>query len=103
MIESTYISKSKNDIYYIIVNVKEKWINYQINRIIIEEKIGISFFYDIEEQPGEFNEYEELEYINIYGFHSSDYLITSTQEKNQIILICIPNKLFTDKFFKEIV
>jgi hypothetical protein len=103
MINSTYISKSKNGIYHIIVNIEDKWINYQINRIIIEEKIGISLFYDIETQPGNFEEYEELEYIDVPGFYNSDYLITSIQEKDQITLICIPKKLLLNKFFKKIV
>ena len=102
MINSTYISKSKNGIYYIIVNIEEKWINYQINRIAIEEKIGISFFYDIETQPGEFEEYEQLEYIDIPGFYNSDYLITSMQEKDQITLVCMPRNLIKNKFLKEI-
>jgi hypothetical protein len=102
MINSTHVFKSKNGIYYIIVNIEEKWINYQINRIAIEEKIGISFFYDIETQPGEFEEYEQLEYIDIPGFYNSDYLITSMQEKDQITLICMPRNLIKNKFFKEI-
>jgi hypothetical protein len=69
----------------------------------IEEKIGISFFYDIETQPGKFEEFEELEYINIPGFFSHEYLITSMQDKDQIYIIAVPNKkILDDKFFKRI-
>ena len=104
MITSSYISKNKDTgIYYIGINTEHKWINYQINRIVIEEKIGISFFYDTETQPGEFEEFEELEYINVPGFFSHEYLITSMQDKDQIYIIAVPNKkILDDKFFQKI-
>ena len=101
MIESSFIKiHPDTGILSILVNTKDRWVDYQINRISEEGKIQISFFYDIENQPGCFEEHEEREFIDISkDFNHCDYLTTSMQEKDQIHIICVPNKIFRERKF----
>ena len=103
MIESSFIKiHPDTGILSILVNTKDRWVDYQINRCPEDGKIQISFFINIETQPGEFEEWEEKEFIDISkDFNHCDYLTTSMQEKDQIHIICIPNKMFLEhKFVK---
>ena len=103
LIESVYKEIHPTGILHILVNDKEKWLNYQINRVIEDGKLEISFFYDTETQPGFFEEWEEKEFIDIASnFKTLDYLITSTQEDEQITIICIPKKLFIEHTFDKL-
>lgn len=108
-IDSTWVSKNKDTgIYYIIINTFERWINYQINRTIEQGKIILNSFttYSAEYMPSQWDDYDEEEIFKIdieEGFNPCDYLITSMQEKDQIILICVPDKLILNhKFFERV-
>lgn len=107
MINSINIYKNEElDIYYILINTKDKWIDYQINWKSPElGKLYITFYFNVD-MPGvcEVEDDWSTE-INVEkGFDYSHYLITSKQNKDQIMIICIPNSLFflSNKFFKKL-
>ena len=108
-IDSTWVSKNKNTgIYYIIINTSERWISYQLNRTVEQGKIILTSFTtcSVEYMPGEWDDYdqEEIHKINVEeSFNPCDYLITAMQDKDQIIVICIPSKLILNhKFFERV-
>ena len=75
MIESSFIEiHPDTGILSILVNTKDKWVDYQINRIPEEGKIQISFFHH-EINPED--DFEEREYIDINkDFDHCNYLTT---------------------------
>ena len=90
MIESVYKKKHLDSgIIYVLVNTRDKWINYDIELIHRENVIAITF-YDYNDNPI----YEEI--VMDDDFDSYDYLITSTQEKDQITLVLVPRKMILD-------
>lgn len=102
IVSSTILKNEEFDIYYIVINTSERWTNYQINKYVENNKINITFFSDIETQPGMIEEWEDAEYIEIPNFNSHDYLITNCQEKDEIVIICIPERHLFNNFFKII-
>lgn len=100
MIINYTISKEGNlGVYQIVVNLAEKWVEYTVNCVFdsrFPNRIAITFF------PGEDKEYTK--YIQMpEGFEPFNYLITSIQEKDQIIIIAVPKKALIDrKVFKII-
>lgn len=108
-IESTWVYKNnETGIYYIIINTVNKWIDFHINKYSpTSNYIYITKFetaYD-EYMPGKFDEYEEEKSELVFiedGFDSFNYLITHTQEKDQIYIVCIPNDLILSNFFKKV-
>lgn len=103
MINSYFIKKNDTiGIYHILINTDDKWMGYNIdtNRV---NQIGVHFFEYVDEL--EFK-YDYIEYIDMpKGFRCSDYLIFSSQCKDQITLIAISRKSLIDrnlfKFIKE--
>lgn len=94
MIINYTISKEESiGVYQVVVNLTEKWVDYGINMITDSDKpknrIGLTFYHGL---GG--NTY----YIPMpEGFDNFDYLITSMQEKDQIIIIAVPKKALIDK------
>lgn len=106
-IDSTWVSKNKDTgIYEVIINTNSKWIDYQLNRYSPElNYISITNYVTEEFQPGQFDDNEYTESIFIEeGFNAFKYQITSMQEKDQIILVCIPDELLLpgSNFFKKV-
>ena len=100
MITNYTISKEESiGVYQILVTLAEKWVDYGINMRTDSDKpknrIGLTFYHGLGE-----NTY----YISMPdGFDSFDYLITSMQEKDQIIIIAIPKKALINKsVFKSV-
>lgn len=94
MIINYTISKEESlGVYQILVNIAEKWAEYMVNRVFdsrFPNRIALTFF------PEEDKEYTE--YIQMpEGFDNFDYLITSMQEKDQIVIIAVPKKALIDK------
>lgn len=88
----------------IIINVltDEKWVEHQINRIPEPGGIEISFFKteDIEFMPGQWETQTTEIFDAIWigdGFDIFDYFYSSSQEKDTINIVLIPNKLLTGK------
>lgn len=94
MIINYTISKEENlGVYQILVNIAEKWVDYMINRVIDSEfpnRVAITFLL---EEDKEYTEYIQMP----KGFEPFNYLITSMQEKDQIIIIAVPKKALIDK------
>ena len=108
--ENVFISKNEETgIYYILINLKNRWINYQLNRYPQDDCISFTKYTSevVEYMPGEFEDYDSEETDQIFiekGFNNSNYIITHTQEKDQIIIMCTPENLIlgSSKFFKPI-
>ena len=80
-----------NGILYILVNTEERWVDYQLNKMVPDEgKFQIVFYKDDEDW-----EIEEFEVFP--GFKIHDYIITSSQEKDQITIICVPISLILER------
>lgn len=87
---STYELKITHDnIHYMLINTKDKWVGYQIDRYCNcdnnpENKFSIHFF----DNDGEST---SVEYV--YAFKEyipNKFIITTEQEKDQITLIFVP-------------
>ena len=109
MIESSWVGKNpKSGIYYIGVNTTDRWVEYQINRVTEKGKIEISFYTvtSIEYMYGQWEdeETESIEFIEIEeDFNPHNYMITSMQEKDQIILVAIPAEHTINREFFELI
>ena len=100
MIINYTISKEGNlGVYQIVVNLAEKWVDYMVNRVFDSKypnRITITFF------SGENDEFTK--YIQMpEGFEPFHYLITSMQEKDQIIIIAVPKKALIDRNLFKII
>jgi len=77
----------------ILVNTMDKWVDYQINRLIKKHSIEISFY-----RGDEVNPIEDAEYIDMNeNFDSFNYVIYHFQEKDQITLFLVPKKMLLDR------
>lgn len=86
-----YIKDIGNGVLYILINTEERWVDYQLNKIVPDKgKFQIVFFDDTED-------YKIEEFEVFPGFDIFDYIITSSQEKDQITIICVPRNLLLDK------
>ncbi len=92
MIINYTISKEESlGVYQILVNIAKKWAEYNINIRSDKPKniIGLTFYYGLRGYTY---------FIPMPdGFDSFDYLITSMQEKDQIIIIAVPKKALIDR------
>ena len=78
----TSYSTSKDEatgIIHICVNTEEKWPGYTLNRKMEGGKVFISFDDDYAD-----------EFVEIEGFNPFKYQLFSSQEKDQIYIVCIP-------------
>lgn len=66
-------------IIYICVNTEEKWPGYMLNKKTEGGKVFISFDDDYTD-----------EFVEIEGFNPFKYQLFSSQEKDQIYIVCIP-------------
>ena len=94
-IKEAFKTNLDNGIIYITVNTEHKWIEYQINRMIKEHSIQISFYDE---------DYEISEIIEIDdNFNPYKYKITSQQEKDQIYITIIPiTQIFPHKTYEKL-
>ena len=87
-----YVKDIGNGVLYILVNTEERWVDYQLNKMVPDEgKFQIVFFGD-DDDKWDIEEFEVFQ-----GFKIFDYIITSSQEKDQITIICVPRDLILDK------
>ena len=87
-----FIKNIGNGVLYILVNTEERWVDYQLNKMVPDEgKFQIVFF-------GDDDDNWDIEEFEVFpGFKIFDYIITSSQEKDQITIICVPRDLILDK------
>ena len=103
MIESEYKRIHKDTgIIYILLNTEDRWVDYEVNRVLQPNKLSITFHVtkDVEYMPGEWEEWEgdETEYIDMKdGFEPFKYAIYHVQNKEQIVLLLVPKELLMDK------
>ncbi len=99
MIISTFVQEHLGTgIIYILINTKDKWIDYSIQNCEDLGKIKFSHYYTVEIQPGYLDDYEEVEYIMVKeGFNSYNYRLFHSQCKDQITIVCIPREFIVNK------
>lgn len=89
---SIIIKDIGNGVLYMLINTVDKWTPYQLFRTIPDKgKFRISFYDEKNE------EYELVEDFTVReDFDPYDYIITSSQEKDQITIVCVPRKLILE-------
>lgn len=84
MIESVYRRKHYTGIIEILINTKDKWINYQLSKCC---GLKLTHFY---KSSGLYHDYD----IPMPdGFNPLDYMMYHFQEKDQITVILIPKSV----------
>lgn len=74
----------------ILFNTTGKWEDFQINKDYpADGYVNITFYEDHDDYVG----VTERVFVSD-SFRVSDYLVTSSQEKDQVTLICVPKSLF---------
>ena len=82
-VQSVHVNGLNDGILYVTVNISEKWVEYQLFRTYPGKGLMQISFY----AAGA--EYSETFKVGD-GFNQFDYQITSSQEKDQITIVCIP-------------
>ena len=82
---------------YVLINISQAWMGFKINHFKIDRGIQLSFYGD--------DDGEEISEVIDMGdeFRSKDYLVTSSVNKDQIILILTPKDQIAFKKVNQLV
>lgn len=93
-ITQVWVRHLAGDILYIVVNTVDKWLEYQLFKTYPGRKLAQISFYEGDQEYSETFKVDD-------GFDQFDYVITSSQEKDQITIVCIPIRMLLSSKKRE--